>query len=51
MNGISNFSARGPEHVQLAISPTQVVEAPRPGGHVQISAIPAGRIVVKRLLN
>jgi cell wall-associated NlpC family hydrolase len=47
----SNFSARGPEHVQLAISPTRVVEAPNPGGYVQISAVPASRIVVKRLVD
>ena len=47
---LSNFSAPGrPEHVQLAISPTMVVEAPRPGGHVQFSSIPSGHIVVRRV--
>ena len=47
---LSNFSAPGrPEHVQLAVSPTMVIEAPTPGGHVRYSSIPAGRIVVKRL--
>jgi peptidoglycan DL-endopeptidase CwlO len=47
----SDFDSRGPGHVQLAISPTQTVEAPTEGGHVQISAVPAGRIVVKRILS
>jgi cell wall-associated NlpC family hydrolase len=47
---LSNFSAPGrPEHVQLAVSPTRVIEAPTPGGHVQYSAIPSGHIVVKRV--
>jgi cell wall-associated NlpC family hydrolase len=47
---LSNFSAPGrPEHVQLAVSPTVVIEAPTPGGHVQYSSIPSGRIVVKRV--
>jgi cell wall-associated NlpC family hydrolase len=47
---LSNFSAPGrPEHVQLAVSPTMVIEAPTPGGHVQYSSIPSGRIVVKRI--
>jgi cell wall-associated NlpC family hydrolase len=47
---LSNFSAPGrPEHVQLAVSPTMVIEAPTPGGHVQYSSIPSGRIVVKRV--
>jgi cell wall-associated NlpC family hydrolase len=47
---LSNFSAPGrPEHVQLAVSPTMVIEAPSPGGHVQYSSIPSGRIVVKRI--
>jgi peptidoglycan DL-endopeptidase CwlO len=47
---LSNFSAPGrPEHVQLAVSPTTVIEAPRPGGHVQYSSIPTGHIVVKRV--
>ena len=47
---LSNFSAPGrPEHVQLAVSPTMVIEAPTPGGHVQYSSVPAGHIVVKRI--
>jgi cell wall-associated NlpC family hydrolase len=47
---LSNFSAPGrPEHVQLAVSPTMVIEAPTPGGHVQYSSIPSGHIVVKRV--
>jgi peptidoglycan DL-endopeptidase CwlO len=46
----SNFSGRGPEHVQLAVSPVQVIEAPTPGGHVQYSSLPHGRIVVKRVV-
>jgi peptidoglycan DL-endopeptidase CwlO len=46
----SNFDSRGPGHVQLAISPTHVVEAPNTGADVQVSAIPAGHIVVKRIL-
>ena len=47
---LSNFSAPGrPEHVQLAVSPTMVIEAPTPGGRVQYSNIPSGHIVVKRV--
>ena len=46
----SNFSGRGPEHVQLAVSPVQVIEAPTPGGHVQYSSVPHGRVVVKRVV-
>jgi peptidoglycan DL-endopeptidase CwlO len=47
---LSNFSASGrPEHVLLAVSPTMVIEAPNPGGHVQYSSIPPGRIVVRRV--
>jgi len=45
----SNFSSRGPEHVQLAVSPAMVIEAPAPGGHVQFAGLPSGRIVVKRV--
>lgn len=45
----SNFSSRGPEHVQMAVSPTMVIEAPGSGGHVQYSSIPSGRIVVRRV--
>ena len=46
----SNFSSRGPEHVQLAVSPVTVIEAPTPGGHVQYSGLPHGRVVVKRVV-
>ncbi len=46
----SNFSSRGPEHVQLAVSSTRVIEAPTPGGHVQYSGFPHGRVVVKRIV-
>ncbi len=47
---LSNFSAPGvPEHVQLAISPTMVIEAPTPGGHVQYSSLPSGPVVVRRV--
>lgn len=46
----SNFSSRGPEHVQLAVSSTRVIEAPTPGGHVQYSGFPRGRVVVKRIV-
>jgi cell wall-associated NlpC family hydrolase len=47
---LSNFSAPGvPEHVQLAVSPTMVIEAPTPGGHVQFSSIPSGTVVVRRV--
>jgi peptidoglycan DL-endopeptidase CwlO len=40
----------GPGHVQLAISSTHVVEAPHTGADVRVSAVPAGQIVVKRIL-
>ena len=40
----------GPGHVQLAISHTQVVEAPVPGERVRVSGIAPGHIVVKRIL-
>ena len=46
----SDFSGRGPEHVQLAVSSTRVIEAPTPGGHVQYSDLPHGRVVVKRIV-
>ncbi|WP_459958459.1 C40 family peptidase, partial [Mycobacterium avium] len=46
----SNFCGRGPEHVQLAVSSTKVIEAPTPGGHVQYSGFPHGRVVVKRIV-
>jgi len=40
----------GPGHVQLAISPTHVVEAPHTGANVQVSAVPTGHIAVRRIL-
>lgn len=40
----------GPGHVQLAISSTHVVEAPHPGAEVRVTAIPAGQVVVRRIL-
>ncbi|OMC13511.1 C40 family peptidase [Mycobacterium sp. SP-6446] len=46
----SNFDSRGPGHVQLAISPSHVVEAPDRNGFVQVSAMPKGHIVVRRVL-
>jgi len=46
----SDFSGRGPEHVQLAVSSTKVIEAPTPGGHVQYAGFPRGRVVVKRIV-
>lgn len=46
----SNFSGRGPEHVQLAVSSTRVIEAPTPGARVQYSGFPHGRVVVKRVV-
>lgn len=36
----SNFDSRGPGHVQLAISPTQVVEAQQSGVPVKVSPMP-----------
>jgi cell wall-associated NlpC family hydrolase len=50
----SNFGeggVAGPGHVQLAISPTHVVEAPHTGASVQISPIPSGHKVVRRILS
>jgi cell wall-associated NlpC family hydrolase len=41
----------GPGHVQLAISSTHVVEAPHTGANVRTNVIPAGHIVVRRLLS
>ncbi|WP_082960591.1 MULTISPECIES: C40 family peptidase [unclassified Mycobacterium] len=46
----SNFSGRGPEHVQLAVSSNRVIEAPTPGARVQYSGFPHGRVVVKRIV-
>jgi cell wall-associated NlpC family hydrolase len=41
--------AAGPGHVQLAISPNHVVEAPHTGANVRVSAVPSGHVVVKRI--
>jgi cell wall-associated NlpC family hydrolase len=38
------FDARGPGHVQLAISPTQVVHAPQPGDVVHIAPMPSSYV-------
>jgi peptidoglycan DL-endopeptidase CwlO len=40
----------GPGHVQLAISHTQVVEAPYTGADVRVTGVAPGQIVVKRIL-
>ena len=37
-----SFDGRGPGHVQLAISPTQVVHAPQTGDVVRIAPMPGG---------
>jgi peptidoglycan DL-endopeptidase CwlO len=50
----SNFGeggTPGPGHVQLAISSTHVVEAPHTGTSVQVTAMPAGHVVVRRILH
>jgi peptidoglycan DL-endopeptidase CwlO len=50
----SNFGeggTPGPGHVQLAISSTHVVEAPHTGATVQVSAIPSGPVMVRRILH
>lgn len=38
------FDARGPGHVQLAISPTEVVHAPQPGDVVRIAPMPSSYV-------
>jgi cell wall-associated NlpC family hydrolase len=38
------FDARGPGHVQLAISPTQVVHAPQPGDVVRVAPMPSSYV-------
>ena len=38
------FDARGPGHVQLAISPTQVIHAPQPGDVVHIAPMPSSYV-------
>ena len=39
-----DFDSRGPGHVQLAISPTEVVHAPQTGDVVRIAAMPAAYV-------
>jgi cell wall-associated NlpC family hydrolase len=46
----SNFDSCGPAHVQLAISPSHVVEAPQPEGNVRVSVIPSDDMLVRRIL-
>ena len=38
------FDAAGPGHVQLAISPTQVIHAPQPGDVVRIAPMPSSYV-------
>jgi cell wall-associated NlpC family hydrolase len=38
------FGAAGPGHVQLAISPTQVIHAPQPGDVVRIAPMPSSYV-------
>jgi hypothetical protein len=38
----SSFDGRGPGHVQLAISPTEVVHAPHTGDVVRVAPMPSG---------
>ncbi|WP_233608644.1 C40 family peptidase [Nocardia stercoris] len=45
----SSFSARGPEHVQLAAGNGMVIEAPHSGATVQMSRMPRDAIVVRVL--
>ncbi|MBV9088286.1 MAG: C40 family peptidase [Mycobacteriaceae bacterium] len=46
----SNFSAPGrPEHVQLAVSSSEVIEAPTPGARVQFDSVPSGPIEIRRV--
>jgi peptidoglycan DL-endopeptidase CwlO len=39
-----SFGAAGPGHVQLAISPTQVIHAPQPGDVVRIAPLPSSYV-------
>jgi cell wall-associated NlpC family hydrolase len=39
-----SFDARGPGHVQLALSPTQVIHAPQPGDVVHIAPMPSSYV-------
>jgi cell wall-associated NlpC family hydrolase len=44
---LDSMGARGPGHVQLAISPTQVVEAPGRGMTVRVRAMPARYVAIR----
>jgi cell wall-associated NlpC family hydrolase len=39
-----SFDSRGPGHVQLAVSPTEVVHAPEPGDVVRVAPMPSGYV-------
>ncbi|WP_019930947.1 C40 family peptidase [Nocardia sp. BMG111209] len=45
----SSFSARGPEHVQLAAGNGMVIEAPHSGANVRWSRMPGNAVVVRVL--
>jgi cell wall-associated NlpC family hydrolase len=45
----SSFSARGPEHVQLAAGNGMVIEAPHTGSTVTVSRMPSQAVVVRVL--
>lgn len=47
----SNFSERGPEHVQLYAGGGQVVEAQTFGVPVKMSPFPGGRVIVRHVLD
>jgi cell wall-associated NlpC family hydrolase len=46
----SNFSERGPEHVQLYAGGGQVVEAQDFGVPIKMSPFPGGRVIVRHEL-
>ena len=46
----SEFSGRGPEHVQIALGGGQVVHAPQTGDVVRVAAMPRN-VVVKRIFD
>lgn len=47
---LSNFSERGPEHVQLYAGGGQVVEAQTFGVPVKMSPFPKSKVIVRRVL-
>ncbi|MGV7686332.1 C40 family peptidase [Mycobacterium kansasii] len=47
---LSNFSERGPEHVQLYAGGGQVVEAQDFGVPVKMSPFPRGKVIIRRVL-